>query len=309
MSARISLQSPSEILVSLVPSSARDVGKDGGDCEEACFAIELGFPVSVQSLPPADPQQQGKEGHTAPLGHCARLVESRFAFCIDAEHALHTALKEQNSQVLDTTAERALKSLYCASCNALLLREGTLRRVLPLPSPFWYELADMWICHDDFKCRSEMANKSPADLRPRAGDCLFADHHLMLHSPDLVPGAIAWSIRDDLDQEGCGQQGNGDDVQNLTHESPEHEGREGIVEAGRREDERGSGPGGGSAGIERLSSSASTTSSVASFSPLKPGRLWQEVKLSLSRLPPALFLSPSLPLLLPLSVLPCFVLV
>eukprot|EP00960_Hanusia_phi_P000597 15796-Hanusia_phi.AAC.1 len=41
-------------------------------------------------------------------------------------------------------------------------------------------------------CRSPMANLSPANLRPRIGDCLYSEHYLLLNAEDFAEGAIRW---------------------------------------------------------------------------------------------------------------------
>ena len=221
------------------------------------FALDC--PVFVQSLPP--PLAEYGDPGARPT---TRVIEARFG--IDQQHSFGSSV-QQCVGTSDSSDERALASLYCGSCNSVLIREGTLRRVLPLPSPFWHELADMWICHDDFKCRSEMANKSPADLRPRPGDCLFAEHHLMMHARDFVPGAIKWALADE-DEDMDVEPGVGMAVERELAEN------KGGADAAQ-------GPGSASnlcsAELPRLSSTVSSASSAASFSALGRGRLWEEV--------------------------------
>ena len=274
VAADISLRTPRQICVRLFPLGS---GGTNGAGAGRCLLFSLDFPVTVQKLPPT------QDGSLVGAGPATRIVEARFV--IDAD-TFGNGLHKGAGASSDSSDERALSSLYCGSCNSVLVQEGTLRRVLPLPSPFWYELADMWICHDDFKCRSEMANKTPADLRPHPGDCFFADYHLMLHARDFVPGAIKWALEDDDDDDAmevvveaeCGGPAGGPE-QLATLGAGEAASRDaggtvGEAAAARPSSTSGPRPDGG---IPRLSSSTSSASSVASFSPLGRGRLWEEV--------------------------------
>ena len=167
------------------------------EAERQTLIIALDFPVSIRSVPG---HEQGADGVMqtdldAP-GDNVRVVEARFA--IDPRHALYTDASSvaNKTRMGDTKDERGLSALYCRSpppppppppparllpwawvidvcmymvygcraCSATLLKEGALRRRLPLPSPFWHELADMWVCHDDYKHRSKVANMTPAGI-------------------------------------------------------------------------------------------------------------------------------------------------
>ena len=206
---RILLRTPREVVVRLPrPHEAASADEDnavrtdaGG--EEETFSLLLDFPVVepahgthplATSEPPVGSSADGASGV-----HGVHIVEARFA--VDSGDTFSQYLQQSLlSPAGGHEDETGLRRLHCGTCSALLVAEGTLRRVLPLPSPFWHELADMWICHDDFKCNSDMAKKTPAHLRPRPGDCLQAEHHLMMHAKDFVPGSITWAIRD----EDCG---------------------------------------------------------------------------------------------------------
>jgi hypothetical protein len=85
-----------------------------------------------------------------------------------------------------------VSALHCRTCGAKLTKEACFSRVLPLPSPFWHEMADMWICHDDFRCLSPIGKLGASDLRARRGHCLHGEHELLVHADDLVPGSIEW---------------------------------------------------------------------------------------------------------------------
>ncbi|KAJ1492877.1 HECT-like ubiquitin-conjugating enzyme-binding-domain-containing protein, partial [Baffinella frigidus] len=88
---------------------------------------------------------------------------------------------------------KGLNEVLCDTCGAGLIPPGSFKRILPLPSPFWHEVAEMWMCHEDFACASPMSKITPADLRPRVGDCLYNQHTMMMHGADSVPGALKWA--------------------------------------------------------------------------------------------------------------------
>jgi hypothetical protein len=91
-----------------------------------------------------------------------------------------------------TANMEALSALHCRTCGTKLTKEACFSRVLALPSPFWHEMADMWICHDDFRCLSPISKLGASDLRARPGSCLYGDHELLIHAEDFTCGSIEW---------------------------------------------------------------------------------------------------------------------
>jgi hypothetical protein len=165
----ISLRTRTEILITILPPSSQSSSAGTDTASGKSLVIMLSFPVTMQALPP--PQAGGDQI----IGNAdnASIAEARFT--IDPKHVFQHGMQNglQDGVYMQytdpTNDDLKLSALYCGGCNAMLLKEGSLKRILPLPSPFWHELSEMWICHEDFKCRSEIANMSPADLRPRPG--------------------------------------------------------------------------------------------------------------------------------------------
>jgi hypothetical protein len=143
----IGVTSPSEISVRF--EDPVNIGRT------TVYSIPL--PFEIQDSPSnAVESADGSTDHPAANG----LVERRFVIGGDSDDLLKASFfslagpngRLSRSVVVPEGTERdALRAVHCGTCGAPLVRDGGFRRVLPLPSPFWHEFAELSICHEDFR--------------------------------------------------------------------------------------------------------------------------------------------------------------
>jgi len=76
--------------------------------------------------------------------------------------------------------------LHCRFCSQPLSQAPT--RILPLPSPYWKELSELWYCHN-----KESALISKAEIKATPGLFMSGETHLVLHPSDVEEECLATS--------------------------------------------------------------------------------------------------------------------
>lgn len=77
-----------------------------------------------------------------------------------------------------------LRGLWCAFCGSALA-SGPPSRALPLPSPHWQELTELWFCH-----ASQDIPLASADLAARDGDWLVGETHVQVPAGAAAAGGV-----------------------------------------------------------------------------------------------------------------------
>ncbi|KNC51227.1 uncharacterized protein AMSG_06586 [Thecamonas trahens ATCC 50062] len=101
----------------------------------------------------------------------------------------------ETEMMLLTAAPRVEEAgiLACRACGAELTPElpdgeQLFHKVAPLPSQFWHEMIDYWICHDDDGLAFPHLPKG--ELAGEAGLLLDAPHYVVVHASTLMPGVV-----------------------------------------------------------------------------------------------------------------------
>jgi hypothetical protein len=101
---------------------------------------------------------------------------------------------------------RDIHSLYCKNCSSCLVSKD-FTRILSLPSPYWLEFADLWICtcthgapsedHDhSHKSSKDKFKQFPlSEIQAKEKVCFIGNNFVMLHKNDL--NANTFAIRKD----------------------------------------------------------------------------------------------------------------
>lgn len=79
--------------------------------------------------------------------------------------------------------------LRCRSCEAQLVAGDGARRVSQLPSGYWMDLSDHWVCHPDET--NEALRKG--EITAEASRCMVGEAHILMHGSDFLAGAVALS--------------------------------------------------------------------------------------------------------------------
>ena len=130
------------------------------NCE---YRIELPFEVQASPVCENSCRQESLE-ERIPLQPQVQpincITEARFVIGGDSDDLLKASFFSLSShsnrlgrgfEVAEGGERDALRAVHCGTCGAQLVRNGCFRRVLPLPSPFWHEFAELSICHEDFR--------------------------------------------------------------------------------------------------------------------------------------------------------------
>lgn len=121
--------------------------------------LEYRIPLSFQIQD--SPSEQGDSVQaTGTAATADDFIERRFVIGDDSEQLLKAAFFGLSGHrgrlgrcydIAEGQEREMLQAVHCGTCGAALVRTGGFRRVLPLPSPFWHEFAELSICHEDFR--------------------------------------------------------------------------------------------------------------------------------------------------------------
>ena len=147
----VRLQSPTEIAVHFTRDSA---------------------PPSPIVMRLADAVTMGSMKTAASVEGTGSITEARFTLVVPHAEALTAGELAvaawlpgglgRGGAISEDEAMKGLSEVLCDTCGTVLFPPGRFKRILPLPSPYWQELAEMWVCHEDFACRSPMSKITPA---------------------------------------------------------------------------------------------------------------------------------------------------
>lgn len=90
-----------------------------------------------------------------------------------ADLEIHSPLTTDDLRTSSPTAIR------CVTCDAELANTSTVSRWNALPSEYWAELLDAWMCHQDQKLSDDLIAKGKG-IKPRPDEVLVATSYLLL---------------------------------------------------------------------------------------------------------------------------------
>eukprot|EP01117_Protostelium_nocturnum_P001321 TRINITY_DN11629_c0_g1_i1.p1 TRINITY_DN11629_c0_g1~~TRINITY_DN11629_c0_g1_i1.p1 ORF type:complete len:234 (-),score=52.20 TRINITY_DN11629_c0_g1_i1:29-730(-) len=107
---------------------------------------------------------------------------------------LHVQNEEENVIGSKLLTQSDLSHLFCKKCSRSLFKssdkngdEQIIKRVLSMPSPYWLEMSDMWICGC---CNSSFDQFPIGEVSAIPSACLVGDNYLMLHRNDIDLNSI-----------------------------------------------------------------------------------------------------------------------
>eukprot|EP00057_Strongylocentrotus_purpuratus_P016317 XP_011670791.1 PREDICTED: E3 ubiquitin-protein ligase E3D [Strongylocentrotus purpuratus] len=110
---------------------------------------------------------------------------------------------EKGGELDEETGDLFLKALddpscevSCSRCGAPLVQpSGGFKKVLPLPSGDWGDMAaDMWCCKSKV-IAEERGKMSPLQLNPEEGSIMVDDLHLLINSRMLTKGSVQIEVK------------------------------------------------------------------------------------------------------------------
>jgi len=86
----------------------------------------------------------------------------------------------------EETEALGARAIRCRFCGASLTSPDSIDRVVLLPSPYWIELSDYWVCHPD----ETHVVALEEDIKATASVVLVGEESILLHNSDLVEGRV-----------------------------------------------------------------------------------------------------------------------
>ncbi|XP_064614000.1 E3 ubiquitin-protein ligase E3D-like [Liolophura sinensis] len=95
----------------------------------------------------------------------------------------NTSQKSHHQRQLVERLQKKYHLCACVMCGQrLLTKDCKFKRVLPLPSENWNDLADSWFCHR----HDDQSGAIPNTLLPRESDCLVGELYCLIHKSKLA---------------------------------------------------------------------------------------------------------------------------
>ena len=121
-----------------------------------------------------------------------RWLGTYYEIRLDAPSARRPAADPPAPALLDATQLAAARptSFACASCSLPLVQCGALLGGFrDLPSEYWAELIDAWMCHPDQALHAHVARHSTG-FWPAPGEALVGGSYLLFHEENVVQGNL-----------------------------------------------------------------------------------------------------------------------
>lgn len=167
---------PTDIEVEIVPTIGVPIGmgdrllvKAGPSCSPP-----LSLPVPVQL---------GKQS--------VRAVDESFEFRILVPHNTLTNGSPSSTPtppLMDASQLEQLKpqTFTCSSCSLPLVQSSRIEEFKDLPSEYWSELLDAWMCHQDQKLSERLVSRGSNGFWPEEKQCLIGGSYLLFDDGVVV---------------------------------------------------------------------------------------------------------------------------
>jgi hypothetical protein len=91
---------------------------------------------------------------------------------------------------------------FCPKCDtSLVISPTVLSTCHNLPSEYWHELTDCWLCHEDHITQFG-AKLDPATMVPKRGQCLVGLIYIVFHRDDVAVDGLMTQNDDDVTRKG-----------------------------------------------------------------------------------------------------------
>jgi len=135
-----------------------------------------------------------------PLEEGTVLIPSKLGPVTSEDGILNMRLSAAPKLTLHNTAgkgkgEEDFSSFSCSRCSQTLLARP-FKRLLPLPSTAWYEMADTLICHASHSKGNNNA------CQPRPGDCLVGEQEVWVHWNTLEHSTLLVGSSREMERKG-----------------------------------------------------------------------------------------------------------
>lgn len=99
---------------------------------------------------------------------------------------------DDDTRLLDAAELKAMDplSFICASCSLVLIQcsnlDGGKLTYHDLPSEYWAELLEAWMCHSDQKLHEHVAQHTSEGLWPKEGQALVGGSYVLFHGSAMA---------------------------------------------------------------------------------------------------------------------------
>ena len=110
--------------------------------------------------------------------------------------ALSTPSDSDESRLLDASQLTTMDplSFICSSCSLVLIQssglDGGKLRYHDLPSEYWAELLEAWMCHSDQKLHEHVAQQTSEGLWPKEGQALVGGSYILFNGSAMAKANV-----------------------------------------------------------------------------------------------------------------------
>jgi len=167
---------PMDMEVEIVPTTGVPIGM--GDR----LLVKVGASCSPPLSLPV-PVQLGKQS--------VRAVDESFEFRVLVPNNTLTngpSSSTSTPSLMDASQLEQLKpqTFTCSSCSLPLVQSGRIEEFKDLPSEYWSELLDAWMCHQDQKLSERLASYGNNGFWPEEKQCLIGGSYFLFDDGVMV---------------------------------------------------------------------------------------------------------------------------
>jgi hypothetical protein len=169
---------PMDIEIEIIPTTGAPIGM--GDR----LLVKVGASCSPPLSLPV-PVQLGKQS--------VRAVDESFEFRIlvpsnTLTNVSSSSLSTPTPSLMDGSQLEQLKpqTFTCASCSLPVVQSSRIEEFKDLPSEYWSELVDAWVCHQDQKLSERLVSHGSKGFWPEEKQCLIGGSYLLFDDGVVV---------------------------------------------------------------------------------------------------------------------------
>ncbi|KZS96235.1 hypothetical protein SISNIDRAFT_407377 [Sistotremastrum niveocremeum HHB9708] len=120
--------------------------------------------------------------------HSLRAFSAHYELKLIADSSATPAANSDSSPLLDATQLQAMSptSFVCVSCSLPLAIASKVSRYADLPSEYWTELVEAWVCHTDQKLTEAVGQYAQKGFWPKDGQVLVGGSYLLMEEAAVV---------------------------------------------------------------------------------------------------------------------------
>ena len=171
---------PMDIEVEILPTTGVPIGM--GDR----LLVKVGASCSPPLSLPV-PVQLGRQS--------VRAVDESFEFRVLVPNNTLTSESSSTtmtSSLMDASQLEQLKpqTFTCSSCSLPLVQSSRIEEFKDLPSEYWSELLDAWMCHQDQQLSERLVSHGSNGLWPEGKQCLIGGSYLLFDDAVVVGNSL-----------------------------------------------------------------------------------------------------------------------